>query len=444
MKNILSTNCRIGLMLLLLLSGMRVNGQIENLVMETYYVSDHKDATDTTGYRVLPEGSLTYRVFLDLEEGYRLKSLFGSVNHPLIISSSEVFFNNLERPNSNFGYLLRASWFSYNPTLALDSWLTLGLATRDHSGIPKNLDTDSSLIGGGFNTGGSAGIPGGLLVNDDSLAGIPLTQADGLMPHGQTLTQWFSGGFADFASGLDTTAFGTLKEDTIFRSTNAILQQIAGVGGADENNLVMVAQLTTRGSIRMELNVVLIDTSGKEVVMVARDPESGEKLSPYLMYPLPCGCRDPRYLEFGSNYGCDAPDSCKTLVVLGCMDSLACNYDPDANINMPAICCYPGNCGDRDLSVVCPDPGKATDFSAANLLIYPVPADNEIRLNLQTGTFKDASIRIYNLLGTLLLEQPDISGSETVLDLHFLPGGMYLIQIIQQEVSVTRPFIKHE
>ncbi|MBE0641658.1 MAG: hypothetical protein IH599_06445, partial [Bacteroidales bacterium] len=228
----------LSLVILLGLIRVELNAQIEGLVVETYYISDHKDATDTTGQRVLVEGSVTYRVFLDLEDGYLLKSLFGSTGHPLYIASTDNFYNNIERPSAYFGYLMRTSWYGYNPILALDSWLTLGLATRDHMGIPKELDTDSSLIGGGFNTGGSAGVPGGLLVNDDSLAGIPITIADGLMPHGQNLTQWFSGGFTDIISGLDTTAFGPLKQDTVFRTTNAILQQTSGVRGSDPDNLV--------------------------------------------------------------------------------------------------------------------------------------------------------------------------------------------------------------
>jgi len=56
---------------------------------------------------------------------------------------------------------------------ALDSWLTLGLATKKaaktYFGVLKSLDTDGSVIVGSNNDGGSAVIPGGLLSNSDPL-----------------------------------------------------------------------------------------------------------------------------------------------------------------------------------------------------------------------------------------------------------------------------------
>ncbi|MBE0641358.1 MAG: T9SS type A sorting domain-containing protein [Bacteroidales bacterium] len=165
-------------------------------------------------------------------------------------------------------------------------------------------------------------------------------------------------------------------------------------------------------------------------------------LSPFLKFPLPCGCRDPRYLEFSSNYGCDAPDSCRTLVVLGCMDSMACNYDPNANLNVPSICCYPGNCGDRDLTAVCPDLSKSVDLSADNLTIYPVPASSEVRLTLKSGSFSQASIRVIDLYGRVVGSTHEISGAEAVFDVQALPEGIYLIRIVQKDASATLRFIK--
>ena len=49
------------------------------------------------------------------------------------------------------------------------------------------------------------------------------------------------------------------------------------------------------------------------------------------------GCTNPVYLEYNSNYDYD-DGSCSTLVVLGCMDSLAFNYNPLANTELTGSC----------------------------------------------------------------------------------------------------------
>jgi|TARA_R110001599_G_scaffold5394_2_gene27413 hypothetical protein len=49
------------------------------------------------------------------------------------------------------------------------------------------------------------------------------------------------------------------------------------------------------------------------------------------------GCTNPVYLEYDGNYDYD-DGSCSTLVVLGCMDSLAFNYNPLANTELTGSC----------------------------------------------------------------------------------------------------------
>ena len=49
------------------------------------------------------------------------------------------------------------------------------------------------------------------------------------------------------------------------------------------------------------------------------------------------GCTNPIYLEYNSNADYD-DGSCATLVVLGCMDSTAYNYDPTANVELIGSC----------------------------------------------------------------------------------------------------------
>ena len=49
------------------------------------------------------------------------------------------------------------------------------------------------------------------------------------------------------------------------------------------------------------------------------------------------GCTNPLYLEYDSSYDYD-DGSCATVVVYGCMDSTAFNYDPLANVELPGSC----------------------------------------------------------------------------------------------------------
>jgi len=434
------------LLALLLSSTLRLHAQIEKVIVETYYISDANDATDTTGGRILAEGSKTFRIFIDLEPGYKIKRMFGDQNHTLLFSSSDTIFNNLDRPSAYFGYLVNKSWFSSNPTIALDSWLSLGLATKTHSGVPKSIDPDNSFIGGTNNGGGSAEIASGLLSNADILAGVPLTLADGLVPATLNLTQWLDYGFKDIDL-VDTTVFGPQNPGNTFQSNSVFLQQNAGVSGADSTNQVLVAQITTKGDLRFELNLVVVDSNGVETTIVSRNPGITEIQSSKLIFPLPCGCRDPRYLEFSNSYGCDLPNSCRTLIVLGCMDKLACNYNPIANSNVQETCCYPGYCNDRNLEVVCPEKAIKSQSGLPEILFFPNPAGNSITLSISGMCQQNSTVEIYNLLGTRVLTQniPANSGpSETAIDLTDFVNGLYLFHFQDGNQHMIKKILKKQ
>ncbi|MFN5317633.1 MAG: hypothetical protein ACK5CY_02215, partial [Bacteroidia bacterium] len=166
--------------ILSLLPATRISAQLENIIVELYYVSDSIDATDTIGGG-LTAGSKTYRIYADLSPDAKLRRLYGDANHPIRFESTANFFNNKEDGQS-FGFDFSKTRLDEN-TVALDTWLTLGQTTKSankQGGILKEYDTDGSFIAGaGVNDGGSAEIPEGLLNNADSLAGIPLNQADG-------------------------------------------------------------------------------------------------------------------------------------------------------------------------------------------------------------------------------------------------------------------------
>ncbi|MBK8500685.1 MAG: hypothetical protein IPL52_18140 [Flavobacteriales bacterium] len=153
--------------------------QIENMIVETYYVSDANDATDTIGGG-LAEGSRTYRVFLDLGPDCALRAIYGSDGHPLVVQSTALLFNHLDR-GRNYGHEVNNGALDEG-TAALDGWLSMGAASNQRFGIEKELDPDGSIVGGANNDGGSAAIAGGLLINSTPAMGYALTSRDGLVP----------------------------------------------------------------------------------------------------------------------------------------------------------------------------------------------------------------------------------------------------------------------
>lgn len=450
MNNTLNIRSCIRVVILIIfaaLNSLESLGQIENVFVETYYISDANDATDTTGGRIVEEGSVTYRVFVDLAPGSRLKAIYGDQYHPLIIASTDTFYNNNDRPTANFGYLINKGWFKNNPTLALDSWITLGLGEKTSKGVLKTDDTDSTFVGGDNNNGGTASISGGILVNNDSAAGLPLTQVDGLVPTTQVLGQWLDDGIKNF-QGNDTTIFGPDSLGMVFHRDDVLLKQNAGVIGADSvENIVLIGQFTTKGELTFSLNLevdVWDGISYNTVYYVADDDTllTGEQVSPFLTYPPLCGCTDPNYLEYNPSYACNIQDSCLTQIVYGCLDTAACNYDPNANFNINELCCYPGYCNDRDLTIVCPDlnNGRAVEYK-----IYPNPVSDVLNYQLNVGARKDVMIEVYDVFGRLVLSNSLGVVSEVIndyLNVSSFGVGMYFMKVYSGENVETMTFVK--
>lgn len=388
---------KIILILILTFAVFISKAQLEGVFVETYYVSDSLDAGDTTGGNI-QAGSVTYRVFLDLVPGSRLLAIYGDNTHPFMISSTRSFFNNVD--GSSFGYQIPKVSYESN-TVALDSYLTLGgtgfQGLKKYYGVPKHQDDDGSFIGGMNNDGGSEMTEGGLLVNEDPQAGIPLTLTDGMDTLNLSVSDWFSFGVVDFMSGSDSTIFGTERIDSLFESDNFILQCEGVFGVNPDSNMVLVAQLTTIGDLSFNLNAQILDANGDTLNYVSTNEigTSNEIFAAFLNYPQVCGCMDPDYLEYSPDYACSLESSCITPIVLGCMDSLACNYNPEANINLTYLCCYPGFCNNRDIEEVCPQI-KGNSF---DVLVYPNPSDNVLFLNVISGVIHNLDIAIFNYNG---------------------------------------------
>ena len=404
--------------------------QLEGLFIETYYVSDSLDATDTTGGNLL-EGEVTYRVFLDLAPGSRVLSVFGDTDHPFTVGSTRRFFNNVD--GASFGYEIPKVSYESN-TVALDSYITLGQngsqGLKKYYGLPKSQDTDGSFIGGVNNDGGSELIDGGLLINADASAGLPLTEADGMDTLNLTIANWFSFGIVDFASGADTSIFNVDAVDSLFQSNQFVLQ-CEGVYGVDpDSNQVLVAQLTTPGEISLRLNAQIINASGDTITYVGTNVlnQPNTFFAPFLVYPQVCGCIDPDYIEFSPDFACSQDGACQTPVVFGCMDTLACNYDPQANFQIDNLCCYPGFCQERDLEEVCPQlKGESFDFK-----IFPNPVTDQTFIQVISGVTSDVEILVTDYNGLVIYSDRIVQAPlnySTQLDFSDKPSGIYLVRV---------------
>jgi len=446
MKTKLITILGLGAMLL----AGRVHAQLENIIVELYYVSDSLDATDTTGGG-LAVGSKTYRIYADLAPDAKLRRIYGDANHPIRFESTANFFNNKEDGQS-FGFDFAKSRLDEN-TVALDTWLTLGQTTKSSAkqgGILKIYDTDGSFIAGpGINDGGSAEIPEGLLNNVDTLAGIPLNQADGndtlpLIPENVN-----SIGIVNALDQTDSTIFGSIISGNIFESRNAAVFN-SGTKGVDTlQNHVLLAQLTTLGEISFEINLeVEIQTqTGPQIIKyVARDSVllEDELLSPLLTYPEVCGCQDPDYLEFSPSFACSDSTGCLNLIVFGCMDPLACNYNATANFNLQEICCYIGDCNDLDIAEVCPEL-SANNIEKQKLLVFPNPGQDVLSIQADFDAGTPVDVRITSGIGALVYGKSNLlpsSGNTVLLEALNCAPGVYFVQIQQGDKLFNAYWIK--
>lgn len=215
---------------------------LEGVFIEKYYQATKEDIKDTTG-GILPEGSITYRIYVDLKEGYHLQAVYGVPKHEFFFKTTTTFFNNNNGGGQSGDQILDRK--INDNTVALDSWVTIGVATKDRFGVPKTDDTDGSLI-----------------------KRATLDKADGLVIAGQTQKLLYYGLNLDF--------FSDTKSASYFHSDNGSLAVVGGGKGSTPVNKVLIAQLTTNGKLSFELNVQVGTPTGGTVQFVAKNPEGEE------------------------------------------------------------------------------------------------------------------------------------------------------------------------
>ena len=127
------------------------------------------------------------------------------------------------------------------------------------------------------------------------------------------------------------------------------------------------------------------------------------------------------------------------------MDSLACNFDPEANLNVPELCCYPGFCNDRDLSIVCPELGTGRNKSSFPE-IFPNPTDDKINFQIETKENSTVKYEIFDSLGRLMLEKniriTSITSTQ-IVEVSQLEKAVYFLRLSINDKSNTYIFFKN-
>ncbi len=417
------------LFILFILGYTGAYSQIEDVIVETYYISGPDDLTDPFG-AVLIEGSRTYRIYLDLEEGVQLMGLFGDQDYPFEVRSTTKFFNH---PNASgsFGFKINSIFLENFPsTLPLDSWLTMGFAADSYFGIPKEIDIDGSVF-----------LPGSL-EHTDELSGIFLTESDGLIITDSSFNSYK-------LSGVDpeNNTFQNKTTSSEFVSQTSIIQTSIGFSDEENGNVVLVAQFTTTGQLSFKFNVEL-KVNDKLQKFVGCDTSTYRpdvKYNNLLSYPKKKGCTDPYYAEFDPS-AVDDDGSCYTPMVLGCLDTRACNYDPEANFHVQELCCYPpDSCDNRNLEVVCPDwYAMYGSRGTIHFNIFPNPVVEQLSLEIFETDLAETEYRIYDLYGNQIMngEIANPGHYPNILETDQLPTGLYFLRLFSEQRTGASYFVK--
>lgn len=409
---------------------------LENVIVETYYLSSAADAVETEG-GILPEGSKTYRVYLDLCDSCALLGIYGSEAHPLDISSTAPFYNNLDR-GKTFGHEMNNSALDEN-TVALDSWLSLGAASNQRFGVLKSEDADGI-------TDELFPNDNGMLGNNDAAAGIPLTQADGLL---QDLDQSPTPGTFTVLGDSPDEVFGDNTTGSSFSTFNTLIScQAPGVRGHGDGNKLLIAQLTTTGDLTFCINVEVVRGDGTIARYVHNDTllAEDETANGLLCYPPTCGCMDPQFLEYDPTAGCD-DGSCQTAIVFGCMDVNACNFDEGANFNLDFLCCYgPDSCNGLDATLICPGVGlDERDHTNGAVQLLGNPFSDVVRFALHMERSETVLVQLTDMQGRCVLSRSmrTVTGRNLLdADLTNEARGPYVLRVFTEAGIHTEVVLK--
>ena len=249
---------------------------LQGIIIEPYYAASKEDQKAFNSGGILDDGSVTYRIYVDLEPGYRFQAAYGSPEHALEISSTHYFYNHNHSGNTHPNIIPERD-LARNVTL-LDSWVSAGVATENHLGIPRKYDF---LAQDGYLKFQSGFLENTVKLSNDDMSPltIQLSQCDGLTRSEQIP--------ATTIYNMDSLAWalGSVTRAKRLRVENGAWACMGkGTLGADSlsGNHVLIAQITTAGELNYKLNIMIGTPEGKSIQYVYDNPQDREVLHPAL------------------------------------------------------------------------------------------------------------------------------------------------------------------
>jgi hypothetical protein len=244
---------------------------LEGVIVERYYTSTEADNAGKLISGELPAGSVTYRIYVDLKPGFRFQAAYGSPEHELFIESTQPIFNHADAGTTN-AHVFPERALKKDIGL-LDSWLSVGGASENHWGVMLSNDSmshDPSItIQEGFLNGKTKG-------NKYSLH-----ERNGLSRIGVAPFPTF------FQIDSSLVVLGSATKGNKFSIKNGAWAAMGkGSVGVDSltTNTVLIAQITTAGDLKFELNLLIGAPNGTSQKYVAKNPTFGEWVHPDLIF----------------------------------------------------------------------------------------------------------------------------------------------------------------
>ena len=280
-----------GVCLLLMCLALQAQPGLQGIIVEKYYVSNANDSivSAAQGGGNLRVGSVTWRFYADLLPSYKLQAVYGvdvaptgtvsSGDHELRLETSTKFFNNQDRGAVTPTYTKAQT---ASNSVLLDSWFSMGNGCAGYYGVLKSVDN-------GVSTTANAN---GMLLNTDPIAGN-LTSQDGLLTGSgaaQAVTR--------VPATLGDAAFDNVSNNaSLFSTYNGSWASLNGSSGPDTSNKVLIAQMTTNGTLTYAFNLQIGTPSGGVQRFVAANPVGSETYNSTLsgtLYPFAgCSCTTP-------------------------------------------------------------------------------------------------------------------------------------------------------
>jgi hypothetical protein len=198
---------------------------IENVIVEEYFFPASKYFL-STGIGNISKCNITYKIYIEMKPGCSFQLIYGEQKHELYIKTSTKIQNNT--------ICRDVTGFNINPKINFenkddsDLWITMGSTTKSHSGY---LRTEKS---------------------DDLIINKNITQNNqNHMSRKLSLNKSFK---------FELNLFNDQGHTNEIYETNKIINAQTEIKNYNNDNKILIAQLTTKDKLNFELNIQSIKT----------------------------------------------------------------------------------------------------------------------------------------------------------------------------------------